>query len=82
MELSSALEPGRPPKSDKATILCDAVRMLSQLRAEAQELKESNHQLREAIKDLKVRLFVQMRFYRSTLSIAMFVFFSVLCSDV
>ncbi|CAM6094425.1 unnamed protein product [Calypogeia fissa] len=53
MELSSALEPGRPPKSDKATILCDAVRMLGQLRTEAQELKDSNHQLREAIKDLK-----------------------------
>jgi hypothetical protein len=54
LELSSALEPGRPPKSDKATILCDAVRILNQLRTEAQELKDSNHQLREAIKDLKV----------------------------
>ncbi|KAG6550885.1 hypothetical protein Mapa_007499 [Marchantia paleacea] len=53
VELSSALEPGRPPKSDKATILCDAVRILNQLRSEAQELKDSNHLLREAIKDLK-----------------------------
>lgn len=53
LELSAALEPGRPPKSDKATILCDAVRVLGQLRAEAHELKDSNSQLREAIQELK-----------------------------
>eukprot|EP01018_Ginkgo_biloba_P034508 Gb_41424 [translate_table: standard] len=53
MELSSVLEPGRPPKTDKATILCDAARVLNQLRAEAQKLKDSNEQLQEAIKDLK-----------------------------
>jgi FtsZ-binding cell division protein ZapB len=53
LELSAALEPGRPPKTDKATILSDAVRILTQLRAEAQGLTESNNQLRETIKDLK-----------------------------
>ncbi|KAG0591988.1 hypothetical protein M758_1G204600 [Ceratodon purpureus] len=53
MELSAALEPGRPPKTDKATILNDAVRILTQLRTEAQGLQESNDQLRETIKDLK-----------------------------
>ena len=54
MELSAALEPDRPPKTDKATILNDAVRILAQLRSEAQGLQESNDQLRETIKDLKV----------------------------
>lgn len=53
--MSAALEPGRPPKTDKATILNDAVRILTQLRTEAQGLQESNDQLREAIKDLKVK---------------------------
>lgn len=52
-ELSAALEPGRPPKTDKATILNDAVRILTQLRTEAQGLQESNDQLRETIKDMK-----------------------------
>ncbi|XP_024376913.1 transcription factor bHLH115 [Physcomitrium patens] len=53
LELGAILEPGRPPKTDKATILSDAVRILTQLRAEAQGLTESNNQLRETIKDLK-----------------------------
>eukprot|EP00245_Coleochaete_scutata_P006861 TRINITY_DN21674_c0_g1_i1.p1 TRINITY_DN21674_c0_g1~~TRINITY_DN21674_c0_g1_i1.p1 ORF type:complete len:290 (-),score=75.00 TRINITY_DN21674_c0_g1_i1:945-1814(-) len=53
LELSAALEPGRPPKTDKASILCDAVRIISQLRGEAKQLKESNQQLREQIKELK-----------------------------
>lgn len=52
--MSSALEPGRPPKTDKATILGDAVRILTQLRSEAQGLQETNNQLRETVKDLKV----------------------------
>jgi hypothetical protein len=54
LELSAALEPGRPPKTDKATILSDAVRILSQLRSEAQVLQDTNNQLRETIKELKV----------------------------
>lgn len=52
--MSSILEPGRPPKTDKAAILNDAVRMLTQLRSEANTLKESNEELQEKIKDLKV----------------------------
>ena len=49
------LEPGRPPKADKAAILGDAVRMVIQLRSDAQKLKESNEDLQEKIKELKVR---------------------------
>lgn len=56
VELSRALEAGKPPKSDKATILCDAVRVISQLRQEAVALKESNVQLKDQIKELKVHL--------------------------
>ncbi|KAJ7531085.1 hypothetical protein O6H91_14G031700 [Diphasiastrum complanatum] len=52
-ELSTALEPGRPPKTDKTTILSDAIRVLNQLRTEAEQLRDSNNQLRDAIKDLK-----------------------------
>ncbi|KAJ8428673.1 hypothetical protein Cgig2_006347 [Carnegiea gigantea] len=53
MELGSILEPGRPPKADKAAILIDAVRMVTQLRSEAQKLKDSNLSLQEKIKELK-----------------------------
>ncbi|KAK8545692.1 hypothetical protein V6N13_066964 [Hibiscus sabdariffa] len=53
MELGAILEPGRPPKTDKAAILLDAVRMVAQLRDEAQEMKESNSSLQERIKELK-----------------------------
>lgn len=56
MELGSILEPERPPKTDKAAILIDAVRMVTQLRGEAQKLKDSNSSLQEKIKELKVRL--------------------------
>ncbi|PKI67643.1 transcription factor ILR3-like isoform X1 [Punica granatum] len=52
-ELGCILEPGRPPKTDKAAILIDAVRMVTQLRGEAQKLKESNSSLQEKIKELK-----------------------------
>ncbi|KAG5545493.1 hypothetical protein RHGRI_017852 [Rhododendron griersonianum] len=52
-ELGSVLEPGRPPKTDKAAILGDAVRMVRQLRSEAQKLRESNEDLQEKIKELK-----------------------------
>ncbi|KAJ9182744.1 hypothetical protein P3X46_006702 [Hevea brasiliensis] len=53
LELGSILEPGRPPKTDKAAILIDAVRRVSQLRGEAQKLKDSNSSLQEKIKELK-----------------------------
>ncbi|CAK9150295.1 unnamed protein product [Ilex paraguariensis] len=53
LELGSLLEPGRPPKTDKAAILVDAVRMVTQLRGETQKLKDSNMNLHEKIKELK-----------------------------
>ncbi|MQM07326.1 hypothetical protein Taro_040164 [Colocasia esculenta] len=53
IELSSVLEPERPPKSDKASILSDTARLLVQLRSEAQQLKESNEKLQDTIRDLK-----------------------------
>ncbi|XP_059661343.1 transcription factor ILR3-like [Cornus florida] len=52
-ELSSILEPGRPPKMDKAVILSDAVRMVTQLRDEVQKLKDSCEDLHEKINELK-----------------------------
>ncbi|ESW04975.1 hypothetical protein PHAVU_011G141300 [Phaseolus vulgaris] len=53
VELGSILEPERPTKTDKAAILIDAVRMVTQLRGEAQKLKDSNQGLQEKIKELK-----------------------------
>ncbi|KAH7544296.1 hypothetical protein ACOSP7_030559 [Xanthoceras sorbifolium] len=53
VELGAILEPGRPPKTDKAAILIDAVRMVTQLRGEASKLKDSNSSLQEKIKELK-----------------------------
>lgn len=53
LELSSVLEPGRPPKTDKTALLSDAVRMLTRLRNETQKLNESNEDLQEKIKELK-----------------------------
>ena len=41
---------------DKAVILVDAVRMVSQLRDDAQKLRESNESLQEKINELKVSL--------------------------
>ncbi|KAI3971925.1 hypothetical protein MKX01_030126 [Papaver californicum] len=54
LELGSILDPGIPPKMDKAAILSDAVRMVTQLKSETQKLKESNENLQEKIKELKV----------------------------
>lgn len=56
LELGSILDPGKPPKMDKAAILSDAVRMVTELRSEARKLKESNESLQEKIKELKVYL--------------------------
>ncbi|CAK7327240.1 unnamed protein product [Dovyalis caffra] len=52
-DLSSVLESGRPAKTDKSAVLDDAIRVLNQLRNEAQELKETNEKLLEEIKSLK-----------------------------
>lgn len=51
--LCSILEPGRPAKTDKSSILSDAIHVLNQLRTEAQELKQTNEKLQEDIKVLK-----------------------------
>eukprot|EP00249_Psilotum_nudum_P018165 c26670_g1_i3 orf=389-877(+) len=56
MELSAILESGKTPKTDKATILADAVKVVTRLRTEAKQLKEETHQLKEAVKELKVKL--------------------------
>ncbi|URD81844.1 hypothetical protein MUK42_18643 [Musa troglodytarum] len=53
VELSSLLDPVNPPKTDKAAILSDAARLVTQLRNEAQKLKDSNESLQEKIKELK-----------------------------
>lgn len=66
LELSSILEPGRPPKTDKAAILVDAVRMVNQLRGEAQHLKESSESLQEKITELKVCLSLFFSYYNLT----------------
>eukprot|EP00250_Pteridium_aquilinum_P007890 c17514_g1_i2 orf=107-796(+) len=52
-ELSTLLEPGRTPKTDKILILADALGVLKQLKTEAQQLSSSNEKLRETIKELK-----------------------------
>ncbi|CAN1222218.1 Transcription factor ILR3 [Linum grandiflorum] len=56
LELSAIIDPARPPKSDKSAILADAARMVSQLRGEADKLKETNASLQEKITELKVVL--------------------------
>ncbi|KAK4260312.1 hypothetical protein QN277_003447 [Acacia crassicarpa] len=53
-DLSSILEPGRPVRTDKSAILDDTIRILNQLKNEAQELKETNEKLLEEIKTLKL----------------------------
>ncbi|KAK1308348.1 Transcription factor ILR3 [Acorus calamus] len=52
MELGSILEPGKPPKMDKATILNDAIRMAekNELRDEKQRLKAEKESLEHQIK--------------------------------
>ncbi|XP_054804767.1 transcription factor bHLH104-like [Prosopis cineraria] len=52
-DLNSVLEPGRPVRTDKSAILDDTIRILNQLKNEAQELKETNEKLLEEIKLLK-----------------------------
>ncbi|KAK7261053.1 hypothetical protein RIF29_27356 [Crotalaria pallida] len=53
LELSSILEPGKPPKTDKVALLSDAVHVVTNLRNEAQKLKEMNDALRVKVKELK-----------------------------
>ncbi|GAV71262.1 HLH domain-containing protein [Cephalotus follicularis] len=53
LELGSIVDPGRPLKMDKAIVLIDAIRMVTQLRDEAQGMKDINESLQEKINDLK-----------------------------
>ena len=53
LELSSILEPGRQPKTDKVALLSDAARVVIQLRNEAERLKEMNDELQAKVKELK-----------------------------
>ncbi|XP_062189892.1 transcription factor ILR3-like isoform X2 [Phragmites australis] len=53
LELGAILEPGKTPKMDRSAILNDAIRIVSELRSEAQNLKDSNESLQEKIKELK-----------------------------
>lgn len=53
VELSAVLEPDKPPKTDKASILRDAARIISQLRAETLHFKDTNIQLQDTIRELK-----------------------------
>ncbi|XP_022924235.1 transcription factor bHLH104-like [Cucurbita moschata] len=53
LDLSLALEPGRPSKNNKPAILDDAIRVLNQLKTEAEELKQTNEKLQEEVECLK-----------------------------
>ncbi|GAB4850931.1 hypothetical protein Ancab_030231 [Ancistrocladus abbreviatus] len=52
-DLSSVLETGRTVKMDKLLILGDAIKVLSQLKTEAEEFKVENERLQEEIRSLK-----------------------------
>ncbi|XP_076948758.1 transcription factor ILR3-like [Bidens hawaiensis] len=53
-ELNEILDPGRSTKTDKSVILADAIRMVTQLRNEAEKLKDSSQDLLVKINELKV----------------------------
>ncbi|KAM0830985.1 hypothetical protein ACQ4PT_065846 [Festuca glaucescens] len=53
LELGAVLDPGKTPKIDKCAILNDAIRAVTELRSEAEKLKDSNESLQEKIKELK-----------------------------
>uniref|UniRef100_A0A7N0UUG4 BHLH domain-containing protein n=1 Tax=Kalanchoe fedtschenkoi TaxID=63787 RepID=A0A7N0UUG4_KALFE len=53
LELSSIIDPARLARSDKVAILDDAIRILKQLKTEAQELEEARKKLNDEINNLK-----------------------------
>ncbi|GJS26007.1 transcription factor ILR3-like protein [Tanacetum coccineum] len=53
-ELNEVLDPRRSGKTDKTVILADAIRMITHLRNEATNLKESSQYLLVKINELKV----------------------------
>lgn len=42
MELGELLDPGKPSRTDKVSIIADAVKAITQLRAEAHQLRQLN----------------------------------------
>lgn len=42
MELAKSLDPGKAPKTDKASIVADAIRVVTQLRTENSQLQQLN----------------------------------------
>ncbi|KAJ6752204.1 hypothetical protein OIU85_002609 [Salix viminalis] len=56
IELGSILEPGRTPKTDKAAILVDAVRMIKELKAEKIELRDEKQRLKAEKEKLEHQL--------------------------
>lgn len=59
------MEPGRAAKTDKLAILSDAIRVVKQLRIEAEEYKEENKKLQEEIESLKVSAYVSFDVQRA-----------------
>ncbi|CAI9760447.1 unnamed protein product [Fraxinus pennsylvanica] len=57
MELSALLEPGKPPKTDKASILLDAARFAekNELRDEKQRFKAEKEKLEQQLKTTNVQ---------------------------
>jgi hypothetical protein len=47
--LAALIEPGKPPKTDRNLILEDAIRVVSQLRAENNQLRQLNKFLEERV---------------------------------
>ena len=41
-ELSELLDPGKPSRTDKVSIIADAVKAITQLRAESHQMKQLN----------------------------------------
>lgn len=42
MELAKSIDPGKTPKTDKASIVADAIRVVTQLRTENSQLQQLN----------------------------------------
>lgn len=49
VELAKLVEPGKEPKTDKSSILCDALKCVQQLRVENHQLKQLNKFLEERV---------------------------------
>lgn len=52
-ELASLIDPGKEPKTDKPTILADAIKYVHQMRVENHQLKQLNKFLEERVAQLE-----------------------------